>query len=167
MPSKPWPNYTSENMVRRICGWCGKELDIIPAKVRLMNFCSRQCSGRYRRGKPFHSEATKQRISQHLKGRSNPHLAKIARKQRGPRHPRWRGDQATRHSGRHRAQLLYELKPCEVCRLEPRGHRVHRHHKDGNTLNNSPENIAFLCAKHHGEAHRKMREEAKCRQSEV
>lgn len=38
--------------------------------------------------------------------------------------------------------------------MEPGGHSVHRHHKDGNTLNNSPENIAFLCAKHHKEAHK-------------
>lgn len=73
--------------------------------------------------------------------------------QKGEQHPSWKGDAATRHEGRHRAQALYPLQPCQVCGAEPVNRNVHRHHKDGNPLNNEPGNIAFLCVKHHAEAH--------------
>lgn len=33
--------------------------------------------------------------------------------------------------------------------------RVQRHHRDSDRLNNSAENIAFLCVQHHKDAHRK------------
>lgn len=72
---------------------------------------------------------------------------------RGEQHPAWKGDQAKPHSGRHRAQRLYALQPCKVCGLKPEDGEVHRHHKDGNTLNNAPDNIEMLCLKHHTEAH--------------
>lgn len=72
---------------------------------------------------------------------------------RGEQHPGWKGDQAKPHNGRHRAQRLYPLKPCEVCGLKPEDGEIHRHHKDRNTLNNAPDNIQMLCLKHHTEAH--------------
>lgn len=71
----------------------------------------------------------------------------------GPTNGAWKGDLAKKGSGRHRAQALYELRPCAVCGAEPVNKQVHRHHKDGNPLNNEPDNIAFLCVKHHAEAH--------------
>lgn len=32
--------------------------------------------------------------------------------------------------------------------------RVQRHHIDSDRLNNQPDNIAFLCVRHHNDAHR-------------
>lgn len=51
----------------------------------------------------------------------------------------------TQKSGRDRARKLYPNVLCDVCGYFP----AQRHHKDGNTCNNSRENIAFLCPKHH------------------
>lgn len=50
------------------------------------------------------------------------------------------------HTGRRRAQRLYKtMLPCERCG----GKSYDRHHIDGNTLNNAPGNIQFLCRKCH------------------
>lgn len=64
---------------------------------------------------------------------------------RGEKHPGWKGDDATHQAGRKRARALYpDAKPCEVC-----GKPGERHHRDGNPLNNAPENIGWLCRTHH------------------
>lgn len=62
--------------------------------------------------------------------------------------PSWKGDNAKKDSGGARARRHVPTKPCELCGAESQ-----RHHKDENTLNNDPSNIAFLCAKHHSMAH--------------
>jgi len=41
-------------------------------------------------------------------------------------------------------------KPCEVCGTTE---NLHMHHKDGNHENNVPENIMWVCAKHHKKLH--------------
>ncbi len=52
---------------------------------------------------------------------------------------------ATFEAGRQRARRIYRGPlSCEVC-----GAPAERHHRDGNPVNNEPENIAFLCRKHH------------------
>ncbi len=53
----------------------------------------------------------------------------------------WKGDLATKGAGRGRARLRFPLGPCQRCGKEG----IDRHHKDGNTLNNNPENILILC----------------------
>lgn len=64
---------------------------------------------------------------------------------RGEQHPGWKGDEATRQAGRKRARSLYsDAQPCQVC-----GASAERHHRDGDTLNNEPGNIAWLCRTHH------------------
>lgn len=69
------------------------------------------------------------------------------------RHPSWKGVDVTPQGGRARAQRAFDARPCEIC-----GHAgdgaggVHRHHVDGDTTNNDPSNIRFLCPKHHIEA---------------
>lgn len=69
---------------------------------------------------------------------------------RGAENPVWKGDAATVETGRYRAQKLYALGDCEGCGEKP---AVHRHHRDRNTLNNAPENIARLCTKCHAAEH--------------
>lgn len=59
-------------------------------------------------------------------------------------------------TGRGRAEKQYpEVQPCEVCGKTGRGRGViDRHHRDSDRMNNEPENIAFLCRRHHNAAHR-------------
>lgn len=49
--------------------------------------------------------------------------------------------------GRAQARRLYQLGACEDCGRPG----VDRHHKDGDTDNNLPENIAILCRRCHQE----------------
>lgn len=52
---------------------------------------------------------------------------------------------------------MHPLEPCEVCGYFVAGQgQTQRHHRDGNRLNNARENIAFLCRKHHSDAHRAL-----------
>ena len=67
---------------------------------------------------------------------------------RGEASPFFKGDNAVDSSKRERARKLYpNLGSCEMCAAVA----VERHHKDGNTGNNSPENIAILCRRCHME----------------
>lgn len=70
-----------------------------------------------------HSEETKKKIGNANRGKNNGN---------------WKGDEAKPEAGRLRAERMYEC---------PKG--MQRHHKDGNPLNNTPENIAFVSAKQH------------------
>lgn len=64
----------------------------------------------------------------------------------GERNPNWKGDGITKaETGRERARYRYELGPCESCG-EP---GTDRHHKDGKTTHNEPENISILCRRCH------------------
>lgn len=61
--------------------------------------------------------------------------------------PNWKGDDIVLHNGRLRARRWFGThRPCEMC-----GKSGENHHKDGNPLNNNPENIQSLCRKHHME----------------
>ena len=57
----------------------------------------------------------------------------------------WKGDGATKSANRQRAQKQYLLGPCEQCGAPG----ADRHHRDENTANNRPENIAILCRRCH------------------
>jgi hypothetical protein len=70
--------------------------------------------------------------------RKRPDVSERNRQRRGDQSPRWKGNEIKPASGRHRAQRTI---PC------PEGKE--RHHKDGNTSNNNPENIGFLTRKEH------------------
>jgi 5-methylcytosine-specific restriction endonuclease McrA len=64
----------------------------------------------------------------------------------GPKNPNWKGDAIERGSGRDRARRAYRsIGPCSNCGAP----KTERHHIDGNTLNNNPENIAILCRRCH------------------
>lgn len=72
------------------------------------------------------------------------HIA--ARIRSGPDHHAWAGDSVSEKGGRSRALRKFrEIPPCILCGSP----RSERHHKDGNTRNNSDDNIAPLCRKCH------------------
>jgi hypothetical protein len=83
------------------------------------------------KGKKFfhgkkHSEETKQKMR----------IAKL-----GPENPNWKGDHPVyKEAGRQRARQLYGVVPG-----------MDIHHKDGNTCNNSPQNIMFIPRRYHME----------------
>jgi hypothetical protein len=71
-------------------------------------------------------------------------------------HPAWVGvvSTAPETTGHQRCQRIYpEPKTCEVGNCDKKG--VHRHHIDGNPMNNSHENVAWLCASHHLMVHKR------------
>ena len=58
-------------------------------------------------------------------------------------------------TGRAIAERLHPGQPCEVCGMPYGGRgRVQRHHIDSDRSNNARSNIAFLCVKHHKDAHK-------------
>lgn len=70
----------------------------------------------------------------------------LGRYRRGPTHYNWTGDAVSEKAGRKRALRAYPtIGPCEACGAT----KTERHHKDGNTANNAPDNIAALCRRCH------------------
>lgn len=64
----------------------------------------------------------------------------------GQENPSWSGDNVSKKGGQARCRRLYpDIGPCVLC-----GDTYsERHHIDGNTANNEPENIAVLCRRCH------------------
>lgn len=63
----------------------------------------------------------------------------------GEAHHAWKGDAAKPGSGRDRARALYrDPNPC-ACGAPGE----HRHHRDGDPLNNAPENVEWKCVACH------------------
>jgi hypothetical protein len=68
------------------------------------------------------------------------------RKRLGPDHYNWHGDKTTIRNGRKRAEKMYpHAGPCVECGAK----KSERHHVDGDTSNNAPGNIKFLCRRCH------------------
>lgn len=76
---------------------------------------------------------------------------------RGPANANWRGSNITPDESRWRARQMIAPGPCAVCG-EP---GKHVHHRDGDPMNNAPENLVRLCPKHHRREHARMRREAR------
>lgn len=69
----------------------------------------------------------------------------MGRAKSGVENGNWKGDLAGEDAGRARARASYELGPCQQCGKPA----VDRHHKDGDTLNNTPGNVEPLCRRCH------------------
>jgi hypothetical protein len=121
-----------------VCPDCGGP------KYRYAKFC-KPCSAKGDRNPRFgksHSAEARAKISA-AASRPKPN-------RRGSLHPMWKGDDASVQRGRGRAASMYaEKRCCEKCGATD----SERHHVDGNTLNNTSENIAFLCRPHHRQIH--------------
>lgn len=74
---------------------------------------------------------------------SPDHVAK--RIKSGEEHHAWKGEDVSELAGRSRALRWYAPQPCEACGVA----KAERHHIDGNTANNSPSNIRFVCRRCH------------------
>ncbi len=69
----------------------------------------------------------------------------VSRLGKGEQNRFWKGDAASKAAKRQRAVRQYALGQCERCERPA----VDRHHVDGDTGNNGPENIARLCRRCH------------------
>lgn len=88
---------------------------------------------------PFLPMGTKKGYKQ-----SDEHIKK--RIKSGAEHPNWIGESVSVKGGRTRAERLYPvIGPCTICGKK----KSERHHRDGNTDNNSPMNIVILCRRCH------------------
>ena len=64
----------------------------------------------------------------------------------GEKNSKWSGDNASIPAGNGRARRWYKkIGNCEICGVS----KTERHHIDGNSVNNSPENVMILCRKCH------------------
>jgi len=78
-------------------------------------------------------------------------IEKMSAAKQGEKNPAWKGEAASISAGRYRAQHMFELPTsCECCGFEG---RIVRHHVDGDTHNNSADNIMFLCECCHKQWH--------------
>lgn len=73
----------------------------------------------------------------------------ISERMTGSSNHRWLGESVKENSGRARANRHIEIDRCDCCDEKA----VHRHHVDGNTLNNKPDNVVPLCARCHHSHH--------------
>lgn len=113
---------------------------------------------RYRLRKKGHDIPTPPRKRGYTQ--TTEHIAK--RKRCGSDHYGWLGDSVSTKGGRTRALRAFKnIGPCIECGNP----KAERHHKDDNTANNDPDNIAVLCRRCHMVADgrlAKFTEMAKC-----
>lgn len=109
------------------CTQCGKEITRRRRYQYKNHFCNKRCMGDY--------------IAAHPEAMPWRSTSKNALTQ----NPNWGGDDVPLKAGRQRARRWFAHKPCQICGAE----KSERHHVDANPLNNTPENIMFLCRRHH------------------
>lgn len=65
----------------------------------------------------------------------------------GEPHPAYRANPKSHRTGHRRCRELFPGN--QTCSVVGCSRIAERHHVDGNPLNNAPENVQFLCHKHH------------------
>ena len=74
-----------------------------------------------------------------------------------PKMPAFNPQATDPQTGRKRARRYYPIaQSCSKCGALPENERIARHHKDGNTFNNTEENIEWLCFACHLATHGHM-----------
>jgi len=109
----------SRTKVELVCQTCGDTYMVRKDHIGRSKYCSKTCHGK--------------------------EIVKGVTYKNGTENGAWKGDSASQYAGRARAEKMYEEQPCEVCP----NLKGERHHIDGNTLNNAPENILFVCKSCH------------------
>jgi hypothetical protein len=104
------------------------------------------------------SEETKEKIRSSTLGkvRSKETREKMGKAKVGELNPKWKGKSIIwKLSGNQRAVRMYtSIGECQECGERP---ALDRHHKDGDTTNNEPENVLFLCRSCHMKADGRMK----------
>lgn len=104
-------------------------------------------------GRPLTQETRKKMSISHIgktAGENNSNFGRF-----GDKHFKWKGNEASVQAGNKRAKILFPvLGKCELCD----NLAIDRHHKDGNTLNNNPSNVQFLCRSDHMKEEQKLKE---------
>ena len=114
-----------------ICEACGQSIKPVTT-LRLSaahHFCNKACRGKWMHE---HRDQWKSYLPEQGTAENNTN---------------WKGDAVGAGEGRNRARRWFAAQPCEVCGST----KSERHHVDGNTKNNAPGNIRFLCRRHHME----------------
>lgn len=149
------------------CSICGNTCWRRKNDLSNVNFCSRKCFGLGRKNMLFGKPSTLVEIAcsccgkqlvrkpSEMDTKSDKHFCskgclKQAMQNKDIKVGRPLSNTTNKKTGRARARRWFVSRPCEICGEE----KSQRHHKDGNPLNNLPENIAMLCAKHHVHADR-------------
>lgn len=129
------------------CVKCGRPIFLMPSKAKesMRHFCDVPCRSAW---------LTDNRGIFHIA--ENPERRK---KKLGDKNPRWGGDNVGANAGRTRAQRMFQLGKCDLCNKPA----VDRHHRNGNTLDNRPENIQPLCRSCHMKVDGRLKNLEKCR----
>ncbi len=156
-----------KRLVRCCNPLCGKEFAVWASRAEKYTrlFCSRACQVAHIKSAfqaaPLRGQA---RIQVTCASCGKDYMEKVSRIANAKRHfcshrchsnamrildgnHKWKTDVTRKETGRRRCRDVFPNQSCEVC-----GHKAERHHRDGNTLNNASDNIAFLCRKHHMES---------------
>jgi len=145
--------------VKRNCGICGIEFELVPSLAKTTNYCSRKCAVHAPKNVPsklvyriIKCRQCKKEFSRYVpyiknieKSFCSQRCASLFTCKRGKDHPGWKGDKASKETGRGRAQVKFPLKN-KMCEIHPLRSAKLRHHRDGNPLNNNPKNIIYLCS---------------------
>lgn len=133
--------YAFPARITRQCGYCGKDVEVIPARSNHKNvFCDETCYSFYRKF-----------IYQQPSGLDSHWFGK-----RGSVTPNWRGGLSYEPYSCEFGKELKELirakdsYTCQLCGVSQNGESLCIHHIDYDKNNNSVENLISLCRKCHG-----------------
>jgi hypothetical protein len=135
--------------MKRICGYCGKEIVVKPSRIREVNFCKYECFDAYRK---LHLKVVKcicegcgkefEKIEAEVKRTTSNFCSKKCRK--GILAPNYK-------SGIKATYYRQFLKTnCEECGATS---HLQIHHKDKNRHNNLPINLETVCRSCHNRLH--------------